>query len=47
MIKKSMNTYLRKMKGGGKTPKLTPLSNIFWSFVGAFFRNCRPALQPL
>lgn len=24
------------MKGGGKPPKFTPISNVFWSFVGAF-----------
>lgn len=32
MIKK----YLRKMEGGDKSPSMTPLPNIFWSFIGAF-----------
>ncbi len=31
-----MNAYFRKMAGGGKSPKRTSLSNIFWSFIGAF-----------
>ena len=32
-----INAYFRKMKGGGKTPPLTSISNVFWSFIGAFF----------
>lgn len=31
-----MKTYFSKMKGGGKSPPMTSLSNIFWSFIGAF-----------
>lgn len=31
-----MNSYFRKMKGGGKSPGFTSISNIFWSFAGAF-----------
>ncbi len=31
-----MNSYFRKMTGGGKSPRLTSFSNIFWSFIGAF-----------
>jgi CBS-domain-containing membrane protein len=33
---KLITSYFRKMKGGEKSPKLTSLSNVFWSFVGAF-----------
>ncbi len=31
-----MNNYFKKMKGGEKSPPMTSLSNIFWSFIGAF-----------
>jgi len=31
-----MKSYFRKMSGGGKSPKFTSLSNVFWSFIGAF-----------
>jgi len=31
-----MKAYFRKMAGGGKSPKFTSISNVFWSFVGAF-----------
>lgn len=31
-----MRSYFRKMKGGGKSPGFTSISNIFWSFLGAF-----------
>ncbi len=31
-----MKTYFRKMRGGGKSPKFTTLSYVFWSFIGAF-----------
>ena len=31
-----MKAYFRKMKGGGQSPPMTSLSNIFWSFIGAF-----------
>ncbi len=31
-----IKAYFKKMKGGGKTPPFTSISNIFWSFIGAF-----------
>ncbi len=31
-----MNNYFKKMKGSGPSPPMTPLPNIFWSFIGAF-----------
>ena len=31
-----MKTYFQKMKGGGTSPPITSLPNIFWSFIGAF-----------
>jgi CBS-domain-containing membrane protein len=31
-----MKAYFQKMKGGGKSPSMTPLPNVFWSFIGAF-----------
>jgi len=31
-----MKNYFQKMKGGEKSPPMTSLSNIFWSFIGAF-----------
>ena len=31
-----MLNYFKKMRGGGKSQKMIPLSEIFWSFFGAF-----------
>ncbi len=31
-----MHNYFQKMKGGGKSPKMPPMSEVFWSFFGAF-----------
>ncbi len=31
-----LKTYFKKMKGGGKKPPMTPISNVVWSFIGAF-----------
>ncbi len=31
-----MHSYFQKMKGGGKSPKMIPISEVLWSFFGAF-----------
>ncbi len=31
-----MEKYFQKMKGGGKSPKMVSMQEVFWSFVGAF-----------